>query len=253
MTLEEALLDLGVAEDVLTPEEKKQLDVDGFLPFEDLLSPAQVDALNAASDAVYEREGTDGVAAAESPYVQNKNPGFDICFTHRRILAGICHVLGGNIKSFGVHGRAHPPGSEQQELHVDYNGPPATPGNYSVCNSVWMLSDFTVSTGATRLIPGTHLSGKVPNDALEDKAADHPLQRLLLGRAGTVVVFNSHVWHGTTANRSAEKRNSLTSFFCRRDDPHMVFSSALSSEARERLSESASALFADPEPWVEPG
>ena len=252
MTLEEALADLGVVDEVLTSAEKERLDVDGFLLFEGLLSPDQVDALNEASEAVYQREGTGGSSAPESPYIQNKHPGFDLCLTHPRILAGICHVLGRNIKSFGVHGRSHPPGCEQQGLHVDYNGPTATPGNYSTCNSIWMLSDFTAANGATRVIPGTHLSGKVPKDELDEPAADHPRQKLLLGRAGTVGVFNSHVWHGTTANSDTTGRNSLTSFFCRRDDPHMVFSSALSAEARERLSESARVLFADPEPWIDP-
>jgi hypothetical protein len=44
----------------------------------------------------------------------------------------------------------------------------------------------------------------------------------------------------------------LTSFFCRRDDPHMVFSSALSIEAAERLSEQVRCLFADDTPWTPP-
>ena len=105
-----------------------------------------------------------------------------------------------------------------------------------------MLTEFTPENGATRVIPGTHRSGQTPEEALEDPAADHPHQKLLLGAAGTVAVFNSHGWHGTTCNRSASSRLSLTSFFCRRDDPHMVFSSALSPAAR--------CLFADPEPWT---
>ena len=112
-----------------------------------------------------------------------------------------------------------------------------------------MLSDFTEANGATRVIPGTHLRGQAP-DVLEDPAAPHPEERLVPGEAGTVVVINSHMWHGTTRNDSGEARHSLTSFFCRRDDPHMVFSSALSREAAARLSPEARCLFADPEPWT---
>ena len=251
MTLAEALGELGVRGDTLSRAEKAHLDREGYLPLPHILCAAEIAPICAAMETLYATEGTgqkDG--PAECSYMQNKAPGFDICFTHPRVLAAICHVLDGHIKSFGIHGRPHPPGGEQQALHVDYNGPAATPGPYAVCNSLWMLSDFTPANGATRVVPGTHLSGQNPKDALADPAADHPEQKQLLGPAGTVVVFNSHAWHGTTANRSAGSRLSLTSFFCRRDDPHMVFSSALSPAAARRLSPAARCLFADREPWT---
>ena len=251
MTLQEALYELGVRDDTLSQAEKAHLDSEGYVLLPNILSAAQVAAICRAMDAVYSAEGTgqkDG--PAESRYIQNKVAGLDICFTHPRVLAAICHVLDGCIKSFGVHGRPHPSGGEQQALHVDYNGPAAHAGRYAVCNSLWMLTEFTPENGATRVIPGTHRSGQTPEEALEDPAADHPHQKLLLGAAGTVAVFNSHGWHGTTCNRSASSRLSLTSFFCRRDDPHMVFSSALSPAAAQRLRPAARCLFADPEPWT---
>jgi ectoine hydroxylase-related dioxygenase (phytanoyl-CoA dioxygenase family) len=40
---------------------------------------------------------------------------------------------------------------------------------------------------------------------------------LLLAPAGTVVVFNAHVWHGGTRNRTTGPRRALHSYFCRRD------------------------------------
>ena len=250
MTLPEALEALGVRPGTLSPDEKAHLDQDGYLPLPGILDGEQIAGLIAAAEAVYadERTGRQG-GPAESSYMQNKAAGFDICFTHPRVLAAVFHVLDGPVKSFGVHGRPHPPGGERQKFHVDYNGPPPRPGRYAVCNSIWMLSDFTESNGATRVVPGTHLGGRAP-DVLEDPAAPHPEERLVPGEAGTVVVINSHMWHGTTRNDSDQARHSLTSFFCRRDDPHMVFSSALSREAAARLSPEARRLFADPEPWT---
>ena len=250
MTLPEALEALGVRPDTLSSPEKAHLDQEGYLPLPGILDPPRIAGLIAAAESVYAGEGT-GLEGgpAESSYMQNKSAGFDICFTHPRVLAAVCHLLDGQIKSFGVHGRPHPPGSEQQKLHVDYNGPPPPPGRCEVSNSIWMLSDFTAANGATRVIPGTHLRGQTP-DVLEDPAAPHPEERLVPGEAGTVVVINSHMWHGTTRNDSDRARHSLTSFFCRRDDPHMVFSSALSREAAARLGPEARCLFADPEPWT---
>ena len=250
MTIEEALYALGVRDDILSTEEREQLDREGYLPMPGILSAGEIAEIRAVLDEVYavEKTGQEG-GPAESSYMQNKASGFDRCLIHPRVLAAIGHVLEGYLKSFGIHGRPHPPGGEQQKLHVDYNGPPAEVGKYAVCNSLWMLSDFTAENGATRVIPGSHLYGKYPQDVLADPAAPHPDEVLLCGEEGTVVVWNSHLWHGTTANRSDHIRHSLTSFFCRRDDPHMVFSSALSEEAARRLSPEARCLFADPEPW----
>ena len=251
MTVQEALYALGVRNETLSKRDKDKLDTDGYLPLPGILSTEEIVGIHATIEQVYAGERTgerDG--PAECSYMQNKAPGFDLCLINPRVLAAIAYVLKGNIKSFGVHGRPHPPGGERQKLHVDYNGPPAQSGKYAVCNSLWMLVDFTAENGATRVIPGTHLGGQHPQDALKDPAAAHPDEVLLLGAAGTVVVFNSHVWHGTTENCSDHSRHSLTSFFCRRDDPHMVFSSALSAKAAGRLSAEARCLFADPEPWT---
>ena len=253
MNITEALHALGVRDDTLTAQEKNRLDTVGYLPIPGTLSATEIAGIRGAMQDVYanEKTGLEG-GPAEASYMQNKAPGFDLCLQKPRVLAAISHVLNGHIKSFGVHGRPHPPGGERQDLHVDYNGPAPTEAYYAVANSLWMLVDFTEQNGATRVVPGSHLSGENPKDVLEDPNAPHPDEVLLLGSAGTVVVWNSHLWHGTTANRSKHSRHSLTSFFCRRDDPHMVFSSALSVEAAQRLGEQECCLFADDTPWTPP-
>ena len=193
MTLQEALYELGMRDDTLSQAEKAHLDREGYVLLPNILSAAQIASICRAMAAVYAAEGTgqkDG--PAEASYMQNKVAGLDLCFTHPRVLAAICHVLDGTIKSFGVHGRPHPPGGEQQALHVDYNGPAPQADCYAVCNSLWMLTEFTPENGATRVIPGTQRSGQDPKEALDDPVADHLRQKLLLGEAGTVAVFNSH-------------------------------------------------------------
>ncbi len=51
---------------------------------------------------------------------------------------------------------------------------------------------------------------------MPDPHAAHPHERLLLGKAGTVVVFNSHTWHRGTLNCTAFPRRALHSYFTRR-------------------------------------
>ena len=87
---------------------------------------------------------------------------------------------------------------------------------HMVCNSIWLLDDFTADNGATRVVPGSHRNGLAAREALADQWAPHPDQVLLTAPAGTVVVFNSHLWHGGTKNRSDRPRRALHSYFGRR-------------------------------------
>ena len=60
-----------------------------------------------------------------------------------------------------------------QPLHCDMGALPDAGGNW-VCNTIWLLDDFTPENGPTRCVPGTHKSGKLPQEAMADPAAPHP-------------------------------------------------------------------------------
>jgi ectoine hydroxylase-related dioxygenase (phytanoyl-CoA dioxygenase family) len=45
---------------------------------------------------------------------------------------------------------------------------------------------------------------------------------LLLAPAGTVVVFNSHLWHGGTLNRSSSPRRATHAYFTRRGNTQQL-------------------------------
>ena len=106
-------------------------------------------------------------------------------------------------------------------MHVDWKEA-VEPGAFKVCNSIWLLDDFTSQNGATRIVPGSHRWGSRPKDGMEDVMAPHAQELLIRGKAGTVVIFNSHVWHGGTQNNSTRSRRALHSYFCRRDQPRQT-------------------------------
>ncbi len=222
MTIGEALSALGVREDTLTPAEKERLDRDGFLPLPGILSAGQVEVLRRRTRELSLQEGTDAGKEVHQEAgtdrlsdLVNKDPMFQVCFTHPRVLAAVAHVLGGDLKLSSLNSRAALPGEGLQALHLD-GGQPSAPGVYDVCNSIWLLDDFTPENGPTRLVPGTHRAGRGPGDAMADPSAPHPDEVTLLASAGTVAVFNSHVWHGGTRNESDKPRRALHSFFTRR-------------------------------------
>jgi ectoine hydroxylase-related dioxygenase (phytanoyl-CoA dioxygenase family) len=90
------------------------------------------------------------------------------------------------------------------------------PGNYQVCNSIWLIDDFTEDNGATRVVPGSHRIGMRPAHLMDNTEDKHPDEIKILGEAGTVVIVNSHLWHSGTTNMTDQPRRALHSYFCRR-------------------------------------
>lgn len=243
MNTTEALHQLGVTEDTLTAAEREQLNNAGFVLLPGILSPAQVAAFNARLDELLEIEGDKaGLEMHQEPGTErladlvNKDSLFDICFTHPRVLAAVAHVLK-DFKLSELCCRFALPGQGAQSLHAD--GAVDANGGYTVCNTFWLLDDFTPENGPTRLVPGTHKSGHGPD--MEDPAAPHPEEVKVLAPAGTVAIFNSHLWHGGTLNTTQQRRRAISSFFCRRDQQAILQSNTrtIRPEAKERLSEAA--------------
>jgi ectoine hydroxylase-related dioxygenase (phytanoyl-CoA dioxygenase family) len=112
---------------------------------------------------------------------------------------------------------------------------PDSLGNW-VCNAIWMIDDFTSDNGALRVVPGSHRWYRLPQDEMADVHASHPDEVLVTGRAGTVVVTNSHLWHGGTANQTSQPRTAVHAFYCRRDKPQQQHQkSLLDTEVIEQL------------------
>ena len=244
MRCEEALAQLNVSQDLLSHDEKQFLDEQGYLPLPEIMNHAQVDALRTRFDELVEEEGekagTEVHQEAGTNRLSNlvdKGEIFEICFTHPRVLAAMRHVLGPDFRLSSLNGRAALPGQGLQGLHADW-GTGVEPGDYYVCNSIWLLSDFTEQNGATRVVPGSNRSGQHPKDALDDPTAPHPDEVILTAPAGTVVVFNSHTWHGGTLNQTTEPRYGLHAYYTRRNQKQQTDQRAsLSPETIERLSE----------------
>jgi ectoine hydroxylase-related dioxygenase (phytanoyl-CoA dioxygenase family) len=246
MDVKEALYQLGVREDTLTTEEKAFLDENGYLPLVNLLSPEQTEAIVTRLEALVAQEGEEAgkefsqeAGTIRLSNLVNKGEVFDVCYTHPRVLAAIAHVLSNDLKLSSLNSRFALPGEGLQRLHVDWKEA-VPPDQYQVCNSIWLVDDFTVENGATRVVPGSHRKGILPQAEMADPMATHPDEQLLVAPAGTVVIFNSHTWHGGTLNRTNKPRRAIHSYFCRRHQPQQVDQRKyIQPETHTRLSEAA--------------
>ena len=76
---------------------------------------------------------------------------------------------------------------------------------------IFMLSDFTLKNGATRLVPGSH---QIPHNWKkhygENNRSTHPNEVRATGKAGSVLIFDSRLWHASAVNHTDQPRTGVT-------------------------------------------
>lgn len=218
----------------MTSEQTQALDDLGFVVLPGFLTPAEIQTLRDEVERLFAAEGDQaGLEFKQEPGARrlanliDKGEVFRDLIVRPEILDLVGHVLGPEFKLSSLNVRsANPYSDSPQPLHADM-GAVADERGYWVCNTVWMLDDFTAENGALRAVPRTHLLRKLPGDVLTDLHAPHPDEVLVTGKAGTVVVMNAHLWHGGTGNRTGAHRRAIHGFFARGDKPQQQYQKRL--------------------------
>ena len=226
---------------------KRELDEKGFLAFPDLMPPELLEELRRRVEELFEQEGDRAGSefklepgTRRLSNVVNKGQVFERVIETPAILECMEHVLGPEMKLSSLNVRSANPMTDcGQPLHAD-SGAIADDRGYWVCNSVWMLDDFTNENGALRVVPGSQRWKRLP--AGNETGIG---EQLITGPAGTVVVMNAHMWHGGTANRTNKPRRAMHVYYTRRDKPQQQYQKRLlSTEVQNRLSVKARWLLA---------
>ena len=224
---------------MLTEASKRQLEDQGFLRFPGLLSPEQVARFNERVEELFVIEGDSAGAefktepgARRIANAVDKGEIFEKVIETPEVLEAIEVVLGPDFKLSSLNIRsANPHNGHAQPLHVDSGALPDEDGN-SVCNSVWMLDDFTEHNGALRIVPGSHKWGRAPEPGAKPEG-----EMLVTGKAGDVVVMNAHMWHGGSENFTDRQRRAMHVYYTRGDKPQQQYQKRLvRPEVQARLS-----------------
>ena len=224
MSMDEVLRSLDVTEQTLSPQQRDELDKNGFTVFHNVIDPAWLEELRAAFEAITAAEGDAAgkevgqmVGVRRLADLVNKGPVFDRIYINPFVLAAARHVIGRPFKIHSLNGHDPLPGYGQQSLHPDWGEARSDLNVFSVMNSLWILDDFAAENGATRIVPGSHRWPGSPKEQLGDPKLPHPQEINITAPAGSVAVFNGHAWHGSTNNHTQRMRRVYHCAFIARE------------------------------------
>lgn len=132
----------------------------------------------------------------------------------RAVMDVVEAIFGTDAKITFTTGQTNHPGCERQEWHSDWpfnqSGSAHVRAPYADAvmhlTALWMLDEMTDETG-TILLPGTHKAAVNPSVAgVHDPMTPHPHEVRATGKAGSVLLIDSRLWHAIPPNPTSSSR-----------------------------------------------
>ncbi|MDF3814221.1 MULTISPECIES: phytanoyl-CoA dioxygenase family protein [Rhodopseudomonas] len=189
---------------------------DGYTVIEGAVAPALVEALKAALLRI-EREHNLGPAKTSFEGLKtvriNNLLTYDDVFwevpLHDHVLPVVERVLDKECLLSSFVSLVLGPGQEAQPIHEDTQLIPLPRPHIPITvNAIWALSDFTAQNGATRIVPGSHKYNASPEYGRDYDTVTATMP------AGSVMLFDSALWHGGGANASDARRFAFSCAYC---------------------------------------
>ena len=188
-------------------------------------------------------QGNDGVNGAGTDnqwllMLINKGEVFQRVLMHPEVTPILDYVIGREHILSETSAHLTRPGNPAMALHTDqwWMPPPVWPGESyrpageitrtsvrqgplkrathpipaPMCvQTMLMVSDFTEANGATRLVPGSHMTGFQP-----DQSVPHIVPSIAAeAPAGTIAIWEGRTWHSAGANTSNEIRFGMPTLY----------------------------------------
>ena len=125
-------------------------------------------------------------------------------------LALITYLMGESCQISSNHGHIRVQGDPPQGMHNDAAMmPEPIPDAPVASNMMWLMDDFSLESGATLVVPGSH------------KRRVHPLPNAMKmavpieAAKGSVMVFSGNLWHSARARTIPGMRVGMTVYFNR--------------------------------------
>ena len=186
----------------------------GLCLVSDVLAAAQLERARAA---LYRAAADDVAQGREQPRfgldygdgnqrvwnVLSRDPVFAELVEHPVALRFVRAVIGWPALLGNLSANIVGPGAAASMLHADQIFVPEPwPTDPQGVNVAWCLDAFTTRNGATQVVPRSHRANRNATEA--DAAGVVTIEAPL----GTMMVFESRLWHRTGANTSADERRA---------------------------------------------
>ncbi|MBI2501661.1 MAG: phytanoyl-CoA dioxygenase family protein [Candidatus Latescibacteria bacterium] len=213
-------MDPHCLEHLLTEEERRHFEEQGYLIVPQVLEAAQLAALEAATDRIWTAQQAAGLGPDQNLFFPNFvgcDPLFAELVDHPRILPLVWGLLGWNIYLYhshlGVTPQEGPPGTPFKEplgFHQDSGRVNAEmefhPRPRLSLKVAYWLSDVSApGRGNFYIVPGSHLNDDLPRPSDRNPAGAIPV----LANAGDAVFFDRRLWHARSLNHSPVVRKAL--------------------------------------------
>ena len=194
----------------------------GFCVLEQIIPEDCCESIRQSVAAAATRAGDRDILSERSisflPGLINHDQSFADYLAHPQLLELLSALLGEHIRVSFTSAIINQTGNERGEWHADWpfnqknagRIPAPYPDVVMHITTLWMLSPFSQTNGGTLVVPGSHRKSTNPTaPGREDSLKSFPTETVASGQAGSVLVFDSRLWHASAPNSSKEPRVAL--------------------------------------------
>jgi ectoine hydroxylase-related dioxygenase (phytanoyl-CoA dioxygenase family) len=218
----------------MTDDILNQLATDGYVIIRDVIPSTEIDHVRKSVAACLQakfqaaeqkansirlkghRIGGSGVQAL--PGIINHDQSFAPYLADDRLVQVVGSLFGKFYRITNTSGIANHPGNDRGYWHADWPYNQTNAAHIPVpyvdavlkLSSLWVLTEFTPTTGGTYVLPGSHRDPSNPSGGGSfDRETAHPDEIQIAAPAGSVVLFDSRLWHCVATNHSKEPRYAM--------------------------------------------
>lgn len=189
----------------------------GWIIYENALTPDFINRINKdlASAYVYRRkiQEKNGISANMDGTLHHllERDNFSIPFLEKMYCdKEINDFLDGNYILNGINAVIHRKQEHPYVCNMHRDVRTFMGDNKMLIQMIVTLDDFTLLNGATHFLSGSHITALKPNESFFYKNADRAVTP-----KGSIILFNSNLWHAAGENTRPEPRRALTLGFTR--------------------------------------
>ena len=193
----------------------------GFCLIEGVIPEARCVEIRQRMLAMVERERVSSAPTQVGfvPSVINHDQSFVEYLADPRLMKVAMALLGQHLRISFTSVIVNEPGNARGGWHADWPFNQNNAGHIPVpypdalfhLTTLWMLSPFSQQNGGTLVVPGSHRQHTNPTHPENDVDVNQsvPSEINVVGPAGSVLLFDSRLWHATSPNHTHEPRVAL--------------------------------------------